>query len=83
MRYLILLLLLTGCGVSDIFTPVMVKVPIIAKCDVQIPNEPDWNVQHLAADAGLLDKLKAVLSDAELNKGYDEQLVAALNACHQ
>ena len=78
---LIAALVLSACGQREVFTPTTVKVPVQVKCDVDIPQEPDWHAGHTSPDAPLMDKLKAVLADRELNKGYDSQLIAAITAC--
>lgn len=75
------LLALSACGGQPIFTPTIVKEPIATSCSVDIPTTPDWNVNKLTSASSIVDKLKAVLADRELNRSYDAQLLAALQAC--
>lgn len=77
---LLLLVALSGCG-QTAFMPVEVKVPIRAKCDVEMPKKPDYSLSKLSPDASIFDKTKAALSDIEFYKGYIIELEAAIGGC--
>ena len=82
MRWTFLFLLLGGCALrTPVAMPVSVKVPVEVTCNVQTPQEPDWNANHFSKDADALAKLKALLADLELSHGYIGELKAELVAC--
>ena len=82
MRLIFVLLLLAGCSENTpVAVPVPVQMPVAISCDAEPIAEPDWNIPHLAQDAGVTDKLKAALADLDLSKGYINELQAELTAC--
>ena len=81
-KTLLLLLILSACaGQKVIKEPVVVKVPVAVSCHAQEITEPDWASSHVRKDATVLEKLKAVLVDLDVSKGYREELQAQLKAC--
>lgn len=84
MRLIILVALiplLASCAGDKIYTPTEVDIAVPTPCNVTIPPEPDWYLNHVSSQALLQEKVKAILADRELNKGYDAQLIAALESC--
>ena len=82
MRPLLLCLLLAGCTVhTPVVEPMNVSVPLAVPCETEALSEPDWNAPHLPADVDTATKLKALLADLQLSKGYIEELQAELAAC--
>ena len=82
MRFCILLLLLAACQPRPpIEEPVIVKIPVAVSCHAPAVPAPHWNVPRLAGDSEPTDKLKAVLADLNVSKGYIEELKAELTAC--
>jgi hypothetical protein len=82
-KLLTVLLLLTACGQAQqpVADPVIVNVPVAVPCGAEGIPDPEWNLARLAADAGPVEKLKAVLADLELSRGYIGELKAELGAC--
>ena len=79
---LFLVLLLAACGQAQpIAEPVVVKVPVAVPCNAASVAEPDWNLDQLAEGSAPVEKLKAVLADLELSRGYIEELKAELEGC--
>lgn len=78
---LIIVVALSACQQSPIYVPKEVKIPVGIKCKVELPLEPEWNINKISKDAPLAEKLKVVLADLELSKGYIIQLRAAARAC--
>lgn len=81
MKHLLILLLLAGCADATLM-PFEVKVPITSRCHVELPAEPAYATPALTIDMPFPVKIKAILSDAELRRGYEKQLKAALSACN-
>ncbi len=71
--------LLNAC--TERVEPFEVKIPIAVSCVLEEEAEPGWNIPRLVSEASATDKLKAVLADLELSKGYIEELKAELTAC--
>lgn len=82
MRYLLLLLLLTGCASQVIKEPVEVKVPVPVPCEIKAPSKPIIVTQSLGKDASRFTWLKERLKDAEKLEIYTIQLEVALGACN-
>lgn len=79
---ILLLLLLTSCQQAQMIDdPVIVKVPVAVSCNREAIPEPEWNMKYIGKDASSVSRLKAVLADLELSKGYIEELRAELKAC--
>jgi hypothetical protein len=79
---LILLFLLTACGQPQVIhEPVIAEIPVAVSCNVSPVTAPDWNASHVAQESPATEKLRAVLADMELSKGYVGELEAALRAC--
>jgi hypothetical protein len=75
MKYLILLLALTGCATQE------VKVPIPVACKTEEPKVPAYTFETLSKDDTLFNKVKSLLSDRELALAYEIELRAALQSC--
>ncbi len=79
---LISLFMLAACQQRPpVGEPVIADIPVLVSCHARAVTEPDWNVPHVAKGAGASEKLKAVLADLELSKGYAEELKAELEGC--
>jgi len=80
--YALLLFLLTSCQqVPVVPEPVIVKVPVAVSCHTDDITEPDWYSAHISKNADPVIKLKAVLADLNLSKGYIEELKAVIKGC--
>lgn len=79
-KALSLLLTLSACQ-GTAYIPQEVKIPVTQRCDVKMPEAPNYSLPQTPADAQLFDKVKAALSDIELYKGYTAELEAAVKAC--
>lgn len=80
--YIVTSLCLFSCSSSPVMDrPIEVKVPLAISCISEEIPEPSWNMEHLQSDAVVTEKLKAIMADLELSKGYVAQLKAELMAC--
>lgn len=79
-----LFVLLTGCGTTQPVIRVVtqiVEVPVPVACKEEQPPVPDYCFNKLSDTADIYDKTKCLLSDRELNIGYNTVLTTKLNAC--
>ena len=78
MRILALLpaVFLAGCAHNE---PVVVKVPVPVPCIKERPAPPIYPT--VAEDAGIFERVKVLLAERELRKGYEAKLEAMLAAC--
>lgn len=78
------ILFLAGCGTTEPLIRVEtreVKVPVPVACKTPEPAVPEYNVPKLTTNSSIFDKTKAYLADEELRKGYEKELLAALQSC--
>lgn len=68
-------LVLTGCAPH--YTPVRVEVPVAVPCRAPAVNEPTMP----PPGETLFDKVKSLLAEIELRKGYEAELRASVDAC--
>jgi hypothetical protein len=54
---------------------------VMVSCGAGRVEAPDWNIPQLASGASAIDRLKAVLADLELSRGYIEELEAERSGC--
>jgi len=82
---LISALMLTGCATTTppgIKTEIQrVEVPVPVPCKAVVPIKPDFNFDKLTVDKDIFEKSQALLADRLLSKGYETELLAALNSC--
>lgn len=69
-------LALAGCTTTK---TVEVKVPVIVPCVTEQVEEPIY--PEVSEDAGLFERVKALLAERELRKGYEERLRAVVAGC--
>lgn len=86
MRVLIIALiaLLTGCSTPApriVTKTVTVEVPIVAKCEVPIPERPAYELDRVSVKDDLYVKGRAALIEIEQRKAYEERLRSAAEAC--
>ena len=58
-----------------------VKVPIEVACKQPVPVEPLWCFDGMKESADIHEKVKCLLSDRQLSKGYSTEAVSNLKAC--
>lgn len=79
---LVSLVILSGCSSVPSKVEVQkVQVMIPVPCSTQIPPEPVFNVDSLKSSDDIFIKVKSLLADNELHKGYELRLNAALLSC--
>jgi len=61
--------------------PVTVKVPVPVPCKVTKPQAPAWAVDGLPLGADIWTQMDALRAERLQRKGYEGELIAALNAC--
>lgn len=77
--------ILVGCATTQ--EPVIktviqeVKVPVSVPCKVETPQKPVYNFDKVTPEQDVFEKVKALLADRTISKGYEGELEAALNAC--
>ncbi|MFV3415342.1 hypothetical protein ACNFH8_24010 [Pseudomonas sp. NY15436] len=80
---LVLVVALAGCAGQ--FEPeprtVRVEVPVAVPCRTPAVEVPSWATASLQKGDSLQTKVRALLAELEQRKGYEVQLVAALQAC--
>ena len=79
---LFLLLLLAACAERpEAFRPVAVDVPVMAECKPPNIAKPPDLMAALPRNASLSAGMKSCLQQTLLDKGYEAELTAALQAC--
>lgn len=68
-------LALTACSTKT----VEVKIPIPVSCITETIPEPTYPI--VQEEAGIFERVKVLLAERELRKGYEIKLRAALSAC--
>jgi hypothetical protein len=80
MKFLLLILALSGCADKEIvYTPVQVDKEIPIKCEVsqiQVPNFPSYQPSD-----SLFVKVKTLVSREKMRIAYESELVTANKAC--
>jgi hypothetical protein len=74
-------LALSGCASKPIYKPVDVTVPVTVPCKAPAIDKPKSPFEALDSNASIFEKVKMLLVDRELRKGYETQLEAAAGAC--
>lgn len=82
MKYLILVLFLTGCCTTEyIDRPVEVKVPVIVPHpEPPVVNEPELPISKLDKESTPNEVAKAYAISIKLLKGYGDQLQTIINS---
>lgn len=75
-----LLITLTACT-PMVYTPTVIKEPVIAPCKHDPITPPPSVVRQLPANADIFDESKAALVEISYRQIYENSLVAALKAC--
>jgi phosphatidylserine decarboxylase len=80
---LVLVVALAGCAVQVKPDPrtVRVEVPVVVPCRAPAVEAPSWATASLQKGDSLQTKVRALLAELEQRKGYEVQLVAAVQAC--
>lgn len=80
---LVLVVALAGCAGRLEPEPrtVRVEVPVSVPCRVPAVEMPTWATASLQKGDSLQTKVRALLAELEQRKGYEVQLVAAVQAC--
>jgi hypothetical protein len=58
-----------------------VEVPVQVPCNIAIPRTPVYNFDKLSTNDDIFTKIQAIMADRLLQKAYEAQLAAALDAC--
>ena len=58
-----------------------VEIPIPVQCTTPEPKVPDFCWQKLSPNDDVFIKVRCMLSDQELHRGYENDLSAALKSC--
>lgn len=80
---LVLVVALAGCGgqVEPEPRTVRVEVPVAVPCRAPAVEVPTWATASLQKGDSLQTKVRAVLAELEQRKGYEVQLLAAVQSC--
>jgi hypothetical protein len=70
---------LTGCGGTMPVVPGRTAIPV--ECKEPIPQEPAMPTANLTETSSLDASVQAMAAEIEIRKGYEGQLVTALQAC--
>lgn len=79
MRLLVLppiFLALAACASKP---PITVKVPVAVPCVTEQVEEPVYPVA--SANAGIFERVKVLLAEVEMRKGYEAKLKAVIAGC--
>ena len=72
----LIFLALAGCSTTK---TVEVKVPVTVPCVLEEVEEPVYPTAD--QEAGLFERVKVLLAELELRKGYEERLRATISGC--
>ncbi|MEP9321500.1 hypothetical protein ABKS89_30435 [Pseudomonas sp. LABIM340] len=80
---LVLVVALAGCAGQIEREPrtVRVEVPVAVPCRAPAVEVPTWATASLQKGDSLQTKVRALLAELEQQKGYEAQLLAALQGC--
>ena len=80
---LVFVVALAGCAgqVEPEPRTVRVEVPVVVPCRTPAVEAPTWATASLQKGDSLQTKVRALLAELEQRKGYELQLVAAVQAC--
>ncbi|WP_017516579.1 hypothetical protein ACQCLI_05160 [Pseudomonas nitroreducens] len=80
---LVAVVALAGCAGQAEPEPrtVRVEVPVAVPCRAPAVEVPTWATASLQKGDSLQTKVRALLAELEQRKGYEVQLVAAVQAC--
>jgi len=85
MKWLVMgmLVALAGCAAQQQAEPrtVRVEVPVAIPCRAPAVQEPTWATASLRKGDSLQTKVRALLAELEQRKGYEAQLLAAVQSC--
>lgn len=71
----LIFLALTACSTKT----VEIKIPIPVPCITETIAEPTYPI--IKQEAGIFERVKVLLAERELRRGYEIKLRAALSAC--
>ena len=78
----ILFFVVSACATApEKIKPVEKKIPIAVACTAEEPEVPKYNFPLRNKDDDIFLKVKALLADRELDKGYKDKLLTALKSC--
>ena len=84
MRYL-LMLLLTGCGSTEVIRyvdrPVTVEVPVYTPCEVHMPKVVTYTTDRLTARSTDFEKIQALLIERKERGASEDELRLLLSIC--
>ncbi|MFV3334944.1 hypothetical protein ACNFIA_28790 [Pseudomonas sp. NY15437] len=80
---LVLVVALAGCAgqVEPEPRTVRVEVPVLVPCRAPAVEVPIWATASLQKGDSLQTKVRALLAELEQRKGYEVQLLAAMQTC--
>lgn len=80
---LVLVVALAGCAGQAEPEPrtVRVEVPVAVPCRAPAVEVPSWATASLQKGDSLQTKVRALLAELEQRKGYEVQLLAAVQSC--
>ena len=78
MRVLLACLALAACAETP---PPTAKIAVPVDCTVTMPERPTWATDALPRDAGVYDKVKALLAEREQRIAYETKLEAVARSC--
>ncbi len=78
---IVIMIALCGCSQKIVDKIVPENIPIPIACSPPVIMPPQWNVDRLKVDATDIARLRAMLADLELSKGYINQLKVAAASC--
>lgn len=76
MRFLVILLVLSGCAAQK-----PIEIPINVLCKIPVIEKPDYYFDHATKDMSTFDKVKLLIADRYQRQGYEGELEAASKVC--
>lgn len=76
MKYLSLLLLVTGCATTPAIQ--RVEIPISISCVKEIPSKPSL---PMVPEKGIFDQAKTLIARDKLRELYENELLVIIKAC--
>jgi len=76
--------LLFGCATTEPTIKVVtqkVEIPVATACKTVTPTAPSFSFNSLSEENTIYEKSQIALSDLELHRSYEIELLAALKSC--
>lgn len=75
-------LLLSACGTTDVvYQPVQVETIVSVPCHIPAVAAPEMPTDMITPKNSLFERVRALMAENEIRKGYEAMLTASMKAC--